>query len=154
MSDVEEDYEVEAIVNKRFKSGKVEYNVKWVGYPSSDNTWEPVENLECPELIEEYEKSKNSKGPTPGSKRSKSSPNHVSNKKLKSPPEKKKRGFARGLKAEAVVGATNDPGDLWLLVKWKGVDEAELVRAKEANMKIPQIVIKFYEERLNWTEED
>ena len=90
-----------------------------------------------------------------GSKRPKSSTNKDSNKKPKSsPPEKKKRGFARGLKAEAVVGATNDPGDLWLLVKWKGVEEAELVRAKEANMKIPQIVIKFYEERLNWTEED
>ena len=42
--------------------------MKWVGYPASENTWEPVDNLECPELIEEYEKkSKNNKGlATPG----------------------------------------------------------------------------------------
>jgi len=31
--------------------------VKWVGYPSSQSTWEPVDHLEgCPDLIENFEK--------------------------------------------------------------------------------------------------
>jgi len=32
----------------------------------------------------------------------------------------------------------------------KGLQEAELVYASEANLEILQMVIKFYESRLNW----
>merc|ERR1712223_439924 len=51
------EYEVESVVSKRgTEEGKVEYLVKWKGYDASDNTWEPVENLESSqELIDEFE---------------------------------------------------------------------------------------------------
>ena len=54
----EKQYEVEKVVNKRVHKGKVEYLLKWKGYPSDENTWEPEDSLECPELLQEYERNR------------------------------------------------------------------------------------------------
>ena len=56
------------------------------------------------------------------------------------------KGFARGLEPDSILGATDETGEIIFLVKWKNCEEADFVRAKEANIKIPQTVIKFYEE--------
>jgi hypothetical protein len=43
--DIEQEYEVEQILNNKWVSGKPYYLVKWKGYDTSENTWEPIENL-------------------------------------------------------------------------------------------------------------
>jgi hypothetical protein len=40
-----EEFEVEQIVDKRLHRRRVEYLVRWVGYPEHEATWEPVTNL-------------------------------------------------------------------------------------------------------------
>ena len=53
-------YEVECICDKKVCDGKAYYFVKWSGYPHSQNTWEPKDNLLGPDaqkLAGEFEKS-------------------------------------------------------------------------------------------------
>ncbi|XP_017784627.1 PREDICTED: chromobox protein homolog 5 [Nicrophorus vespilloides] len=282
-SESEEEYSVEKIIDKRIKDNHVEYLLKWKNYSDEDNTWEPEDNLDCPELIEEFERLRDKKtvkgskeatkkksrlrSPSPTSsvdsekgkkqkekkrKRSLSptesdvpEPNIKSSKKSKkktkreqSPDtsdesdakievkksaehkrkskidsddsteerinnkhkeveqedenkkevEKKKKsssdieekkdkkkkksdaeivinnkitkkpieknGFDKGYEAEKIIGASDTTGELLFLMKWKGIDEADLVPAKEANVVCPQVVIAFYEQRLAWHSPD
>ncbi|XP_071942059.1 chromobox protein homolog 3-like isoform X2 [Antedon mediterranea] len=173
----EEEFQVERVINKRIVKGKTEYFLRWKGYTDVDNTWEPEENLDCPDLIKEFEDKfkatteKKKLESTESSKRKtgvNGSEDTVQTKKKKkdessskrddevssSSSAKKATGFDRGLKPERIIGATESNGDLLFLMKWTGSNEADLVRAKEANTRCPQIVISFYEERLTWHEED
>ena len=68
-------------------------------------------------------------------------------------------------------GATQEPGELYLLIKWQGCGQPDLVTAKEANINIPQVsfnnscstitqhlctqvVIKYYEENVKLYDDD
>ena len=57
--DGEEEFEVEQILDmKQMGRGhKIHYLVKWKGYPTSDNSWEPEKNLNADKLSAEFKRS-------------------------------------------------------------------------------------------------
>lgn len=153
MEEVNE-YSVEKILDSRIVNGKVEYFLKWKGYSSEENTWEPEENLDCDDLIQAFKdscKKKESKDESSGrrSKLKDAEEPRSAPAKRKATGEKK-TGFDRGLIPEEIIGATDDHGKLMFLIKWKNAANADLVPAEQANVRCPQIVIKFYESRLTW----
>jgi Chromo (CHRromatin Organisation MOdifier) domain len=52
----EEEYEVKAIRNhqRQGRSKQLHYLIKWKGYPESDSTWEPANQVHAPDLIKLY----------------------------------------------------------------------------------------------------
>lgn len=42
-------------MDKRIVRGQIQYLIKWTGYPDSDNSWEPITNVYCPDIITEFE---------------------------------------------------------------------------------------------------
>uniref|UniRef100_A0A8D8LUS6 Heterochromatin protein 1 n=1 Tax=Cacopsylla melanoneura TaxID=428564 RepID=A0A8D8LUS6_9HEMI len=151
------EFSVETILDKRIVNGKVEYLLKWKGYSDDDNTWEPEENLDCPDLIALFEEKRKRKDSEKNlalspSKKDDKDENSLDADKSESVADSYAgpNGFERGLKLERIVGATDVTGNLTFLVKWDGCDELDLVSAPVCNEKEPSAVIKFYEERLTW----
>lgn len=50
----DEGYEVEDIVDHKFKGKKKYFKIRWKNYDESQDTWELEEDLSCPEIIEGY----------------------------------------------------------------------------------------------------
>jgi len=66
MSSDEENFYVEKILNKKGENNKTFYLIKWKDWPTSQSTWEPLENLEnVLNMVNEFEenllRSKNEK---------------------------------------------------------------------------------------------
>ena len=56
-------YEVEKIMDRRIVKGKKEYLIKWKGYPENQSTWEPNSHLTyIQELVKKFNEEYNNKG--------------------------------------------------------------------------------------------
>ncbi|ALC42541.1 CG18186 [Drosophila busckii] len=78
-----------------------------------------MENLSCPNLIDEFEKLA----------------------------KERSYGFDRGLVPSKIIGATEKSGQIWFLMAWKNQAAYEYVPADLAQSLCCSLVIQFYKER-------
>ncbi|XP_061103238.1 chromobox protein homolog 3b isoform X3 [Conger conger] len=165
---VVQEFVVEKIIHRRVTDGKVEYYLKWKGFTDAENTWEPEDNLDCPELIEEFLKSFTLEGENEEDLSRADTYGHHENpteistelcgseqqeNKVPDPGEQEAgspAGLLSQLEPERIIGSTDRKGELMFLVKWKGTEEVALLSSREASARWPQVVITFYEEKLTW----
>jgi len=81
-------YEVEAIVGKRIRYGQIEYLVKWTRLAECDNSWEPVNNLNCPKLIGTFEQANGTPTVLADSATNQQSPSSVQQKRPRGRPRR------------------------------------------------------------------
>ena len=152
----EEEYVVEKVLDWQVVKGQVEYLLKWQRVSDEDNTWEPGDNLTALTSLLSF--CSHRKQHPRQINQTKASAKLIliqtiwgrrANQRRRKESEKS-QGFAWGLEAEQIIEDTDSSGELMFLTKWKNSDEADLVPAKEAKVKCPQVVISSYEEMLMW----
>ena len=86
-----DEFEVEEIIGRRVNNGRVEYKIKWEGFPMSQSTWEPLRNLKnVIDMIDEYDmkRAKEDKKSSSKDKSRSPSPTSSNNPKKKTSKEK------------------------------------------------------------------
>ncbi|XP_073703129.1 chromobox protein homolog 3-like isoform X2 [Garra rufa] len=175
---VVQEFAVEKIIRRRVNEGKVEYYLKWKGFTDAENTWEPEDNLDCPELIEEFLRNLKVSGETE-QEGCQSLDTEIQPKQESSEldadmahPQPQEELIERGNEEvddhnveipagqssnpepDRIIGCTDQQGELMFLIKWKNTDEVALQSAREASKRWPEMVIRFYEDKLTWHGED
>lgn len=157
---------METIIRRRIFNGRVEYYLKWKGFTDAENTWEPEDNLDCPELIEEFLRTYNPEDDEVFIPKEEMTEQETeiscvqeahavqSNSSLVLQPDEEQSdaptNLSTYLEPECIIGSTDRKGELMFLVKWKNSDDVALLPAREASARCPQVVIDFYEQKLTW----
>ena len=110
MKDPHQWYSVEKIIGKRpGKPEKLEYLIKWRGYGDSSNTWEPSEYLDCPDLIEAFEREYQEEQAAQKEQNGVNGSGSENGTEIQG--DEMPFGFQRGLDPERIIGAIDISGN-------------------------------------------
>lgn len=132
------------------EDGTVQYLVKWLGFTQEQSTWEPVQNMDCDEFIAEFENSRQQEAETSVVQNNNISPTPEPTPTRQENDDASNGDDSTSLKAECVIGITTVSGEKCFLIKWKGSNKSNLIPARIANVKYPQEVIAFYQNKLRF----
>lgn len=132
----DQEYIVEKILDKKIDSkGVAKYLVKWEGFPSSNNTWEPLEHLvECEAAIQKYELSQ----AVNLAERHGNSPNKNTLKERQE------------YEVDQILGLTMVNKEKFFLISLVDCSQTTFIRASLANKMFPSKVIDFYLSHIEW----
>ncbi|KYR00841.1 chromo domain-containing protein [Tieghemostelium lacteum] len=166
--DINVEYEVEKILDKRNFKGSIQYKIKWEGFGVSDATWENEENVtNCQDLIEKFNR-EHMEESAPSKKRANESDtdSNESRKKRSSPgtPQSRSKtkrdiedppnvdgvGYEYKDKIEDILGCKKYGDKLFFYVKWIEKDTLSWVDNTILRVKDPQLLLDFYEERIQF----
>ena len=147
--DVDEtNWSVEKVLDCRSRGGKKEYLLSWTDDDNNtwEPSWEPEENLDCPDLIAAYENGLKKREETKKRKNEKEeNSKDIKEEATTSNSESTLRGFNRGLQPERIIGVSREGGTLMLHIKWANCNMIDKVPAPQANARCAQLVIAYYE---------
>ncbi|XP_034664857.1 chromodomain-helicase-DNA-binding protein 1 [Drosophila subobscura] len=169
--DLEEEYEVEAIIGHKKVRGASFFLVRWKGYSSDADTWEPESELNCDDLIAAFRKKATSSHGGPLKGKGKSNDNGNAKAKSKRVASLKFEGAAAAGKSaggkKAAHGkqssskkSTDDPEKEWVVeriidfvdddeagglyrIRWKGFGAKDDTWEPEMNLSCEGLIGKF-----------
>ncbi|CAG7819494.1 unnamed protein product [Allacma fusca] len=150
-------YQVERIVDKRIFKGKVEYLVKWSGYPESDNTWEPRSNFVSMELINHFEAQR----VVPACDKNQTVFNEADFESMSGSPDSSHGGDSFSgtsdsdntlLFPKAITFVHRDPKTekLFYTLEYNNCNQQAHLESSLAQEKYPQLVIEYLASRIKW----
>lgn len=138
----EVEYIIERIVAKEIDdNGKAKFLVKWENYPSTSNTWEPLENLVgCEKALQKFEQ-----------ERAKKLAKKCANGQASSLLGKGKNLIDQKYRVKEIIGMTFVEDVKYFVISLEDPKESpKFIRASLANRMFPDRVIDFYETKIRW----
>ena len=147
-------YTVEEVIGRRKKKGKYGCLIKRKDYSINESTWEPMDNLYfIKELIDEYDKSYETKNSKKKKKGEKKEINKSKKKMILSNQETKNNNFPFYMVDKSIVkidGIRDEKGILYAFVEIKqddGIIQRDKIEIEELKMNNPWLLIDYYESR-------